>query len=236
MNEFELKYDDYVEKVEINEDEKDNYEVVAIYDKLDDYCKILNEKPRTVNVGFSLKNGYFTYGKSGDNSDIMRMGSDIEKAFLRIIIYNIELPKLNRAFSMVKDIEREPQVWEKLSNEDKQMISSVTYDLPKFKSDFERVYPGVEFKNIMYYPTYILRRLRRYYDGSPIGYLLFDDVNNKVKYIGKVPFYVVEFFENYLKNATGIEWNFNGIDFVPVRDNNVKSDTGMIRKRVSEEN
>ena len=236
MNEFELKYDDYVEKVEINEDEKDNYEVVAIYDKLDDYCKILNEKPRTVNVGFSLKNGYFTYGNSGDNYDIMRMGSDIEKAFLRIIIYNIELPKLNRAFSMVKDIEREPQVWEKLSNEDKQMISSVTYDLPKFKSDFERVYPGVEFKNIMYYPTYILRRLRRYYDGSPIGYLWFDDANNKVKYIGKVPFYVVEFFENYLKNATGIEWNFNGIDFVPVRDNNVKSDTGMIRKRVSEEN
>ena len=251
MNELELKYDDYVEETEIAEEEKSNFFAGAMYAFLDGYFETLNETPadvedfqnvlgylmKYVNVGFSFKNGYFTYRKSGDKYEIMRMGTDFEKAFLRIVIYNIELPKLNRVFSMVTDLDKNPDLEDSLNSLDKELIYKVTYDLPKFRKDFERVYPDIEFKYIMYYPTYILRRLRTYYDGLPVGLLEFDEENNKVKYIGNVPLYVIEFFNKFLKNATGMEWFFNGIDFIPVRENkDIKSDTGMTRKRVSEKN
>ena len=235
MDELELKYEDYVEETIIDDNEKNNGMVSGMYTFINDYNKNVGYGEMPVNVGYSLKNGFFTYGKSGDNYEMMKMGNDPLKAFLRIVIYNIELPILNRVFSTVMDTCRNPELEDKLTDEEKNLIYKVTFDLPKFKNDFERTYPDVEFKNIMYYPTYILRNLRKYYDGLPIGTLEFDSKNNKVNYIGGVPFYVMEFFERYLRNATGMEWSFNGIDFVPVRNNeNTKTDTVMTRKRVSE--
>ena len=142
---LELKQGDYIEEVIFSKE--DGKEVVKkLYDKIDEYNKLVNNDKSNINIGYSPDFGYYTYSKiSKENYQLMKLGKDLDVAFLKLVIYNIEFENAVRN-----------EQWNK----------------KKFVDSFEKIYKDMEYTSCLFYAEYILNKLKKYYKDNVPDYVI----------------------------------------------------------------
>lgn len=150
MKSLELKYDDYIENAIFSKkvDKDTENHLKKLYDKLDEYNKLVNngKTDEVVSVGYSPLFGYYTYSRIDENNyQLMKLGKDLETAFLKIVINNIEFRKAVDAENRNKE---------------------------KYVDTFEKAFEDMEYSSTIFYAEYMLNKFKKYYKDNIPEYVI----------------------------------------------------------------